>query len=285
MPGVSSGRCSCRDGLVTESELETALAQQRLSNTRRLGEILVAARRRLPRTGRPRTRGTARVAVHGPAEHELDLAARRRLRPSSARHHRCSRSRPPRRVAPRRDRGSGERGLCPTSCGTLSVRSSSPCNTLRWTSHRVRSRPARRAAAGPILGGRSGARGRQGAGHDSRAPIQWPAFPGSSSVGAGGRGGRSREPGGGRPGVRGRVEGDPEAEEPESEVDRRGRRGGIEPHYFDLRDRGRGASRPRCDEDRAEAETDIDVASSEADGAETSGRVAGRGPSRWRSSQ
>ena len=36
------GSLLLREGLVTELELETALAQQRLSSTRRLGEILVA---------------------------------------------------------------------------------------------------------------------------------------------------------------------------------------------------------------------------------------------------
>jgi len=35
------GSLLLRDGLVTEDELDAALAQQRLSSTRRLGEILV----------------------------------------------------------------------------------------------------------------------------------------------------------------------------------------------------------------------------------------------------
>jgi type II secretory ATPase GspE/PulE/Tfp pilus assembly ATPase PilB-like protein len=82
------GSLLLRDGLVTELELETALAQQRLSSTRRLGEILI-------QRGAVTETQVARALAEQHelpfvdlAEHELDLAAAARLPIAFAREYR-----------------------------------------------------------------------------------------------------------------------------------------------------------------------------------------------------
>jgi type II secretory ATPase GspE/PulE/Tfp pilus assembly ATPase PilB-like protein len=82
------GSLLLRDGLVTELELETALAQQRLSSTRRLGEILI-------QRGAVTETQVARALAEQHelpfvdlAEHELDLSAAARLPIAFAREYR-----------------------------------------------------------------------------------------------------------------------------------------------------------------------------------------------------
>jgi general secretion pathway protein E len=81
------GSLLVRDGLVSETELEAALAQQRLSSTRRLGEILVA---RGALTEAEVSRALAEqheLAFVDLQEHEIDFAAASRLPLDVARAH------------------------------------------------------------------------------------------------------------------------------------------------------------------------------------------------------
>jgi type II secretory ATPase GspE/PulE/Tfp pilus assembly ATPase PilB-like protein len=81
------GSLLVRDGLVSEAELEAALAQQRLSSTRRLGEILVA---RGSLTEAEVSRALAEqheLSFIDLRDHEIDFAAASRLPLDAARAH------------------------------------------------------------------------------------------------------------------------------------------------------------------------------------------------------